>query len=174
MQDIVGAAKSMSGTSTGLPVTMTIDYVFENLSTATVFNLLAADDLVAVFGVPGVDWSFTSITSVPASFANPSFDGDTDPQLIDQAPAQSLLAGSLATITVEIEVLTFDNLDPDDNFCNGIQVVGEDVGGDHFADNSTDGLDPDPDGDDSPDERALSCVNLSDLPVTLQGFTIDD
>ncbi|MCP3913631.1 MAG: hypothetical protein GY713_22125, partial [Actinomycetia bacterium] len=51
VQGVVGAAKNMAGTSTGLPATMTIDYVFENLSLTTdMVNLLAADDLVAVFG----------------------------------------------------------------------------------------------------------------------------
>ncbi len=109
IQSVIGAAKQMTATSDGLPETVTVDYVFENFSTTEdLFNLTSSDDLTAVFGVHGVDWTFTSISSVPASFANPSFNGHTDAELINQAPTQSLLTGATATVTVTLELLTFD------------------------------------------------------------------
>ncbi|MEE8522568.1 MAG: PQQ-dependent sugar dehydrogenase, partial [Thermoanaerobaculia bacterium] len=109
VQSVIGAAKQMTATSDGLPETVTIDYAFENFDAGeTLFNLTSPDDLSAVFGVHGVDWTFTSISATPASFANPAFDGHTDTELIDQAPAQSLAPGASATVTVTLELLTFD------------------------------------------------------------------
>jgi uncharacterized repeat protein (TIGR01451 family) len=107
-QNVIGAAKQMTTTNDGLPETATIVYTFENFDASEeLFNLTAPDDLTAVFGVHGVDWTFTSISSVPASFANPGFDGHGDLELIHQAPSQSLPAGASATVTVTLELLTF-------------------------------------------------------------------
>jgi uncharacterized repeat protein (TIGR01451 family) len=165
IQNIVGAAKQMtvSGEADGLPATVTITYNFTNLSaTESLFELSAPDDLTAVFGTHGVDWTFTSISSVPAAFANPGFDGHSDAELVNQGPTQTLPPGATSTITVEIEILGLDALDPDGQFCNQVLVTGETDDGIFFGDLSTAGLDPDPNGDGSPDERELVCIDLSD------------
>ncbi|MEE8525133.1 MAG: hypothetical protein V3T72_14445, partial [Thermoanaerobaculia bacterium] len=166
VQDVIGAAKQMAATADGLPETITIDYVIENLSVADDLSALSAtDDLAAVFGVHGVDWTFTSISSAPAGFANPGFDGHSDSELVEQAPAQSLLAGASATVAVVLEVLTFANLDAGNSFCNQVQVRGETAAGTVFGDLSTSGPDPDPDADGSPDERQPACVGFSSAPA---------
>ncbi|MEE8524200.1 MAG: hypothetical protein V3T72_09740, partial [Thermoanaerobaculia bacterium] len=180
VQGILGAAKQMTTTTDGLSETMTIDYVFEDLSlTDDLFNLSATDDLSAVFGIQGVDWTFTSISSVPASFANPMFDGNADVELINQAPTQSLLASSTATVTVVLELLTLDAINVGNEFCNQVLVTGENAGGTVFGDVSTAGTDPDPNGDGSPDERDLACINFAPTPSmslvkSLQGNADED
>jgi hypothetical protein len=159
IQDQIGAAKSMTPTTiTTLPQTVTIDHVFENFGLETLSALSAIDDLAAVFGTHGVDWTFTSISSVPAAFANPGFVGSTDTELIDVNV--SLAAGATATVTVEIELLTSANLDANGQFCNQILVTGETEDGTVYGDLSTSGTDPDPNGDGSPDERAQMCIAL--------------
>ncbi len=161
-----GVAKSMTAVPTdSLPSTVTIDYVFENLGDTSpvddLINLTAIDDLVAVFGDHGDDWTFTSIASAPAEFANPGFNGHSDTEMINQAPNQSLLAGDVKTITVVLEVLTLDNTNPPPfTFCNQVVALAENGLGIIIGDLSTDGDDPDPDGDGFPDERELSCIDI--------------
>ncbi len=176
IQDVIGVAKQMSSTSDGLPEMVTITYVFENLSlTDDLFSLSAIEDLVAVFGTQGVDWTFTSISSVPVSFANTNFDGHTDTELFNQLPTQDLLAGSLATLTVTLEIFNLDNL-VDGRFCNQVLATALTGGGTLFGDLSTDGTDPDPDGDGIPDERELACLDLVQVAAIqlVKDGTLDD
>jgi len=165
-----GVAKQMTAVPTdALPSTVTIQYVFENLgdpmqSPATdLINLSAIDDLSAVFGVHGVDWTFTSISSMPAAFANPGFDGHTDTELV--APNQNLLAGDTKTMTVVIEVLTLDFTNPPPStFCNQVVALAENGLGIVIGDLSTAGGNPDPNGDGFPDERELTCIDITPPP----------
>lgn len=174
-QPVPGAAKDMSSTNTGLPATITITYTFENLAgTGDIMAASAVEDLAAVFGVQGVDWTFTSISSVPPAFANPGFDGNAQTQLINQAPTQSLAPGMSATVTVQIMLLTVANVDANGFFCNQVTLTGQDATGAPLAgDLSTDGLDPDPNGDGNPDEEVPSCLHLDELPVDLESFTVE-
>jgi Repeat of unknown function (DUF6923) len=177
--DPIGAAKRMIVTSTGLPATVTLRYVFENFSTLTdLRNLTVPDDLSAVFGVHGVDWAFVSISSSTGVFHNPSFDGHGDTELVNQSPTQSLArsftVGSTASITVTISLLTLAAADVDGNFCNQVQVSAQ-IPGTGFiaADLSTDGDVTDPNGDRVPIEHDPSCFHVDDVPVTLTTFSID-
>ncbi len=168
LQKLLGAAKQMTPPSprTGLPETITIDYVFENLSAVEdLFDLSASDDLEAVFGASGTHWNLLSILSTPPGFENPSFDGQTtgDTELL--ASAVTLPTGSLITITVEIEVLSLDEVDPNGDFCNQVLALGETAAGLLVGDLSTAGLDPDPNGDGRPDENDPTCLNLGQLPI---------
>ena len=62
--------------------------------------------------------------------------------------------------------------DPD-QFCNAVTLTGETSSGLAYGDVSTDGTNPDPDGDDSPDERVLTCFSTADVPVELMTFAIE-
>lgn len=170
---LVGAAKQMTPQDMTLPATVEIEYVFENFGDEPMLGLAAVDDLSAVFGVAGVDWTFTSIASVPASLANPAFDGAGDSQLIQQAPSQDLAVAATASLTVVIELLTTDAANMDGEFCNQITVTGSDSLGADYQDLSAAGLDPDADGDGDPTEEAATCFSQNAVPVTLQSFTID-
>ena len=164
----IGVAKDMTGSTPGQPVT--IDYVFENFDMIPIFTLSAVDDLTATFGAAGADWTFTSISSVPAAFANPGFDGSSDPELINQAPTQSLAAGATATITVTIQLLTANGA-VGGEFCNQVNFSGEVSANLFVSDDSTPGLDPDPNGDSDPAEQAPTCNALppGDLDLVKTG-----
>lgn len=162
-QDIIAAAKEMATTMVGDQYSIT--YTFENLSgTLDISELSALDDLVAVFGTAGVNWNFVGITSTPVALANPTYNGSSDIQLVQQTPKQSLFAGTSVSITVTIQVTTTAL------FCNQIEVTGRNTAGVLFGDVSTDGTDPDPNGDGNPSEREQACITT---PVELIHFEID-
>lgn len=158
---VIGAAKQFTGTC-DLPAPLSIDYTFENLGTQDLSKLTSVEDLTAVLGSHGVDWTFTSISSVPAVLANPSFNGDTITELLNQAPTQGLSSGSVGTITVTVQLLTSGT------YTNQVSISGMTAGGVTASDQSTDGLDPDPNGDNTPDENAAS-VFACDEPPTIEG-----
>ncbi len=174
VQQEIGAAKAMSSSNgNGLPSTITIDYVFENFSSSTLADLSAIDDLEAVFGTHGVDWTFTSISSSANITHNASFTGHSGAtELIEQTAGteQDLAVAATATMTVTLELLTHDgDSDLDDLFCNQIVVTGF-IAGVEFGDVSTDGSDPDPGGDDIPAEDDSTCFMV---PVELTTFSVD-
>ncbi len=169
---LVGAAVLMTPLEGSLPATIQIDYTFENFGDETMLNLSVLDDLSTVFGVAGVDWTFTSISSVPASLANPSFDGSSDTQLLNQAPTQSLAAASVGSATVTIELLTVAAVDINDEFCNDVTITGLDSLGVSYMDLSDSGTDPDANGDADPSELDTSCFSRTQVPVELQSFSV--
>lgn len=158
-----------------IPAAYTLVYTFENLADDSpaedLTSISAVDDLTEVFGPHGVNWSFTSITSSTGTFHNPSFDGHTDLALI--AAGQTLAAQSSVTVTVTVQVLSPDaDLDMDGMVCNQFLATGSIASGTAFGDVSTAGSNPDPDGNGSPDERVVSCVNAC-VPVTLMQFSVE-
>ncbi len=174
VQREIGAAKSMSSSNGSLlPSTITIDYVFENFGVSALTDLSAIDDLTAVFGTPGVDWTFTSISSSANIDHNTGYDGDSDPELIDQTVGteQDLAVAAVATVSVVIELLTHDgDTNMDDLFCNQVVVTGS-IGGVEFGDVSTAGSDPDPaPADGIPAEDEPACFPV---PVELMAFSVE-
>jgi sugar lactone lactonase YvrE len=175
IQDVIGAAKEMTTSDTDFPKTVTITYTFENFDdTATLADLTADDDLTEDFGAVTTNWTFTSITSSTGTLHNGSFNGSTNTELI--AASQSLAAGATATVTVVIQVLNNDFLpvsgDDAYKFCNQILVEGT-ADTILYGDLSTDGLDPDPNGDFIPDERSLSCLRQP-IQCNTQVYTVQE
>ncbi len=155
---VIGAAKQMTGAGTG-PFTVTLDYVFENFGDVELTNLSAPDDLVAVFGATPANWTFTSIatTGGPGSFAaNAAYNGSGTTELIN--PGSSLLPGEVGQIQVVIGVTT------PGVYVNQVTVSGDSPMGTTVTDLSTDGTDPDPNGDGVPDEEVPSEVMLGHNP----------
>lgn len=168
---VAGIAKQMTPLDVTLPATIQIDYNFENLGDDMLTGLSTLDDLTAVFGTHGVDWTFTSISSTPPSFANMTFDGNGNNELI--APAQSLAGSGTAEISVTLELLTVAAADMSGNFCNQVTLQGQDSLGASYADLSVSGLDADPNGDSDPAEAGFDCFNQASVPVSLQSFSIE-
>lgn len=152
---LLGAAKQMSVAGTG-PYTVTIDYGFENFGDVALSNLSAADDLTAVFGATPADWTFTSITKLtgPASFdVNAGFDGSVGAaELINTG--SSLDVGETGSLRVVLSVTT------PGSYTNQVTVMGESPLSTVVSDLSTNGTDPDPDGDDNPAEAIPSTVSF--------------
>ncbi len=168
---VAGVAKLMTPLDAALPATIQIDYELENFGGDTLTDLSMEDDLAAVFGTEGVDWTFTSISSSPPTLADMTFDGNGNNQLI--AASQTLAGGATASITVLIELLTVANVDGMGDFCNQVTLEGSDSLGASYSDLSVSGSDPDPNADDNPAEESVDCFNRSEVPVTLQKFSID-
>ncbi|MBE9557442.1 MAG: hypothetical protein IMF08_11350, partial [Proteobacteria bacterium] len=164
----IGAAKQMAYTGTVSPWTVIIDYAVENFGNVDLSNVSMPDDLAAVFGVKGTDWSLTSITKLsgPAGFsANGSFDGSVDIELI--AANSTLMPGEIGRIRV---VLSLINKNGTGLYTNQVTVSADaTVEGlpETPSDLSTDGTDPDADGlvgdgsfdnDNNPNEGTVSQI----------------
>ncbi len=174
VQDFLGTALELDCLPP-IPASYSLTYTFENLADSSpsedLSEISAQDDLTEVFGAHGTNWNFVSITSSTGSFHNPDFDGHTDTQLI--AADQDLAAQSSVTVTVTVEVVSEDaDSDMDGMICNQLTGTGSISGGASFGDVSTAGLNPDPDGNGSPDESVVTCVSAC-VPVTLMQFSVD-
>ncbi len=143
----VGLAKAASAVDTLADgrYAVTFRLVIENLGDVAVRDLAISDDLNATFGdVPYV------VQAPPAASdlltANPAFDGAADQVL---ARAGSLPAGAVAEVTFTVE---FGPLEASREFTNSALVVASTRQGEPLTDRSTDGEDPDPNGDGVADE----------------------
>ena len=140
---VIGAAKGMSATGSG-PYAVTIDYTFENFGNVVLSSLTASEDLSAVFGVHGTDWTFVGISSVPVGFANVTYDGHGNNELI--ATGQSLAVGAAATLQVTL------TLNTPGSYTNQVTVSGTSPANTVVSDDSDAGTDPDPNGNGDPTE----------------------
>ncbi len=159
----IGVAKNMTATGTG-PFDVTIDYYFENFSTLNISNLSMTDDLDEVFTAG--NWSLTSgptIITGPGTFTvDSAYTGSAaNIELLDGG---SLAPGETAQIQIRLVV------NSPGSYVNQTVVNGEAPDGSPVTDTSTDGTDPDADGDDTdgtvdndgiPDEDDPSTLDLS-------------
>ena len=176
IQDLVGVAKNMTATSSAGGLSVTVAFNFENFQAgSTAVNLTALDDLTAVFGTVGTDWTFTSITSASGAFHNSSYNGSSNTELIASGASLPFGSGNTETITVQIELLN-SNAAVGDQFCNQVNVEAQDgISPVIFSDLSTSGTDPDgTDNDGSPDESLLSCLDITSFigtPTVSKSFS---
>ena len=166
----IGAAKDMSFAGTG-PWTVTIDYYLENFGNAAISSLSMADDLEAVFGVAGVDWTLVSASylSGPGTLnVNPGFNGETagDTELLNGGSLDEAGSGNeLAQIRVVL------NLISSGAYSNQVLVEGEspanpNPGTPNVSDLSTSGTDPDGTTlDDDPSENDVSLLDINAAPT---------
>jgi len=137
------------------------DGTFETLITLTVQNfggtdlteLQVRDDLAATF--PKVDFSVNDLQSSTLT-VNPGFDGRYDDCLLvgkDQLPV-----GASATVTFAIRFAPHDTAG---EFFNSATVSS----GNGADDRSTDGTDPDPDGDGNPTEQLPTPIRYEHPPT---------
>ncbi len=156
----VGVAKLGVATSNSNSVTYV--FTFEHFGNTTALNLSAVENLAAVFG--SGTYTVVSITrpSGPASFtANGMFDGSADTQLI--VAGSTMLPGETASIEVVLDVSSV----PAGIYTNSLTVTNEDSDGTPYMDDSQDGVDPDPNANDTPtDDAAPTVVSLHRGVVT--------
>jgi len=156
----IGTAKAMTSTTPTAPSDVTIDYVVSNMGKATALHSLSlVDDLSAVFGTPGSAWTFLSATrtSGPASVTvNSAFDGSSVTELIGSGSV--LPAKQWVGLRVVIHVLK------PGTYTNQVEALGTTPGGKTYGDLSTDGSNPDPNGDGSPLESIPSVLTLAAPP----------
>ena len=139
---LVGIAKSLGAITNNGDGTYTFDLTFtiENYGNVALSNLQATDDLATAFA-SATSWSVDAITS--ADFTeNTGFDGDADQDLLDGT--DTLAIGDSGTVVVTVTVEPGATLT---GYVNTAQAEGESPDGTVVTDDSTDGTDPDANGD---------------------------
>ena len=117
----------------------------ENIGNVNIEELSLTDDLVTAFA--GCDYEVTGVSS--EEFAvNLAYDGDADPELLDQtAPGQELKSWDEGEVCINIVFGPCANSGP---FMNSATAMGTTPAGDPIEDDSQNGSNPDPDGDGDP------------------------
>ena len=170
----IGAAK----TAAVMDREVTIDLYLENLGTEALSVVSLQDDLDAVFGAGNY-----TVTSAPTLIVDPGtvtlnggFNGSSDIDILNSA-GSSLAIGALARIRFVVEVTNITDQGMGvGNYANQATAAATgDPSGTAASDLSNDGTDPDPNGNQLPDDAGEDDPTpiLSVVPVTLQSFEID-
>lgn len=162
---VLGVAKAASVTPVG-DGRFDVRFVFTltNYGDVELRGLQLTDDLVAAFGAG--NYRVLSLYS-PTLRANTVAPDPANPQAFDGAARQALLAGTDtlprgASASVELRVrVTPDHLGRHENQARGSATS---PGERPVADDSTDGLNPDPNGDGDPRENVPTPVVFSEAP----------
>lgn len=143
--------------------TYTIPYtlVVKNMGNVAINNLQVSDDLSTTFD--GLDFSIQSIESINSPGltvlnVNTSYSGRSANQTLLQG-TDSLAVGAEAQIRFSVRITPGSNLGP---FNNTARANGTSPGGATVEDDSTDGAEPDFDGDGNPgNDRSPTSVRIS-------------
>ena len=126
----------------------TLTFVVENLGPTSLHDLRVRDDLAATFA----DAAAFDVLGPPRAsnglVVNPAFDGVAEIDLLGAA-GNSLAVGERATISVDV---AFTPAVLEQRFLNTALATGRSPAGSRVEDISTDGADPDPNGDGVADE----------------------
>lgn len=153
----IGIAKNLTNLTSNNDGTFTVEYLLtvENMSLIPLTNLIVLDDIVTQFA------SFTPsnfMTSNGSLVANGSWNGTALSNVI--ASGQSLAAGDSKTVSIQFDIVhdglssTLENL---------ATVQATTPTNQTITDISTDGLDPDPNGDENPGEQTPTPLTLPEL-----------
>lgn len=169
---VIGIAKSVSVDDNEV----TFDFYLENLGNVTLEQVGFSDYLTSRFGAGNftVVLGPTLIDDPGTITVNPAYDGDEDVELLDSANS-TLAAGDTAQVRIVIQVGLVVNQQSlgTGNYSNQVTVNAT-----HNAavvsDTSDDNTDPDPDGDNNPNEAGENDATLfSLLPTALVGIAKD-
>ena len=169
-----GVAKNMTVAGNG-PWDVTITYTTENLGDDILSAVSMTDDLTAVFGTEGTDWSLTSVSATgPTSFsANASFDGETAGDIQIIGADSELLPGETGVIEAVIQLNT------PGTYQNAVTLIGESkLTGTPTTDDSVSGTNADPNDDDDPSESGPAEITVGpdpdyDLEITKTDNLVD-
>jgi uncharacterized repeat protein (TIGR01451 family) len=157
----LGVAKQAGGVISNSNGVFTVPYsvTVSNLGNVPINNLRLVENLTTTFGPP-TTFSIATAPSSATLAVNPAFNGNSDPNLL---PINTTLAvGQTATVTFSVQVTANGQLGP---FPNTVLGTGEGPGGTDTQDESTNGINPDPNGDGNPDENQPTVVQPEPLPV---------
>ncbi|MBW4654811.1 MAG: DUF11 domain-containing protein [Kaiparowitsia implicata GSE-PSE-MK54-09C] len=132
----------------------------QNYGNIPLQNIQLLDDLATQFGGAVGYTILTSPSTTGSLVANPAFNGDTNPNLLN--PGSTLGLGQSETIAFAIRVTPGANLGP---YLNSVLGEAETPSGVPTDDLSTNGDDPDPNGDGIPDEDVPTPVQFAETPV---------
>lgn len=157
----VGVAKEAGTPIANGDGTFSIPYTLrvQNLGNVSLSDLQVVENLNNTFsGVTSFTIESNSLSSTLT--VNPSFNGTTDLNLL--AAGNTLPVGETATISFRVRVTPGNNFGP---YNNTATASGTSPGGTPASDDSTNGTDPNPDGDDDPTNNNVpTTVSLSGTP----------
>jgi uncharacterized repeat protein (TIGR01451 family) len=169
-QPLIGIAKSLEQTVINPDGTIDITFLYtiQNFGNVTLTDLFVTDDVLTIFaGLSPEGFATTDGTLIGSD----AWDGSIGANLL--APGQSLAPGQIGDVFAEFSVTASIEASVD-NFAG---VVGTFPGGGDVADDSTDGTNPDPDGDGDPTNNTgpttVTVPNLYDLQAAKTGALTD-
>ncbi len=147
---VVGISKRLvSVTATGVDIyDVAMSFIVENLGNEPLDNLQVTDDLSATVPAPATYSIISGPTASGTLSANAGFDGSGDTNLL-QSASSTLAVGATGSISLVVRIALNGASGP---FLNTATVTGTDPLGTPVIDTSDDGTDPDPDGDNNPNE----------------------
>jgi uncharacterized repeat protein (TIGR01451 family) len=176
----LGAAKAASFANNGdgtYDVTYTVN--LENFSNVALSNVQATENLTTTF-TGATAWTLQSVSTSAGLTKNSSFTGTTAGSTNLLATGNTLARSATGTITVVVRVTPGAGLGP---YTNQVTVSGTSPDATSFSDLSDSGTDPDPDGDNNPNEagendttpltftedRGLGLAKTFSTPVSMGG-----
>ncbi|MDH3598298.1 MAG: Ig-like domain-containing protein, partial [Candidatus Tectomicrobia bacterium] len=146
---------------------VTLSMSIENFGNVPLTNLSLVDDLDLTFGAGNYTVNLPTITTPPATSTvavNTGYTGSgADAELLDSANSD-LAVGEFAILELTVTVATItDQGNGLGIYFNTAVGAGDPPSGpaDRVVDDSTDGPDPDPNGDGMPDENTPTMINLT-------------
>jgi len=178
---IIGVAKQ-AGTPTQNPDgTFTIPYtvVVENLGEVALDDVQVTENLTGTFAAAnGFTVSNPRIVASPGGFGgsiNGGFNGNTSTTLLaGSAAARTLAPSATLTLAFDVTVTPGAGAGGYGPFNNNVTATGQSPSGAPVTDESTNGADPDPDGNGSPTENDPTVVNLPAIGVAKRVIDIQD
>jgi gliding motility-associated-like protein/uncharacterized repeat protein (TIGR01451 family) len=172
----IGIAMMVSDTARQANGSYDVTYrvLVKNYGLTTLRNVSLSDSLVNVFNQQ-VGASYTVLGTPIASAGsrlkvNPGFNGSTDPALVMGDSTSQLAAGASDTLLVRINVVTSGQTG---TFFNTVYAVAR-VGVETVRDVSTNGMNPDLDGNNNPTDLSESEATPLNLPLNLQTVFIPE
>ena len=149
-QPQIGIAKRAAVTLvSGNTYTAVFDFVLKNYGNTDIHSVQVTDDLSEFYTEVGLSAANISVSAAGLT-PNPSYDGQTDTNVL--SGSDTLQLGETKTITITLTGLVVAN--PPKTLLNTAVATGTDPSGNvPTEDTSTDGDDPDPDGNNDPTDN---------------------
>ncbi|MEY3052907.1 MAG: protein alpha-antigen precursor, partial [Bacteroidota bacterium] len=148
----ISLAKSLVSNTNNNDGTYTVVYrlILSNTGDVPLSSVQVTDNLATIFSA-AADFSVTGLASTGTLVVNGAFSGTGDINLLDAA-SSTLAYGTTDTITLTVVVAPDDNLGPYENLA---VASGTSPAGSTVTDNSTNGVNPDPDRDGNPGNNSV-------------------
>ncbi len=153
----IGIAKELSNLIENTDGTYTVEFdlTIENFSIIPLSDLEVFDDIATQFSA----YILSNFMAIDGSLdANGSWNGTAASNIL--APGQSIAAGETETVTIRFDLL-HDGLS--NTVTNVANVSATTPAGNTVIDNSTDGINPDPNGDNDPSEMVPTPVTFPEI-----------
>ena len=166
---VAGLAKAASEPVLEISGDYTVRYtlVLRNMGNVPITGVQVTDDISRVFTPPATFTIAGDITATGDLLPANSFNGSNNISLL--APGSKLAAGANDTITLAVRITPNKQ---SGTFNNSASLTAVSLNGVDIRDESTNGLEPDPDGNGMPDESEVTPVTL--MPTRLhipEGFS---